>query len=218
MVIFPRFLGDEKSKKHLDDLLGEYNRCWYELDELIYTKPVKLHVHKFEEFFFSCIEFHPRAGYEHWHDLFKHMHQRDDKQFNEVKENAYVVIDDLIEFVESQKNTIGKRKGVKTINLYLNTIGDLWREPKNKYCYPMGQYSDRHKVIRCLATNSGFQKTQSISMALNNKSEQSIRTEIGKIRSNIQKFLGIDGKKVLEGRKESGYRISSLYPITLKKE
>lgn len=103
--------------------------------------------------------------------------------------------------------------------LYLNTVGDLWREPKVKYCYPMDERSDRHKIFRYLATNEGYQQTADISSALEGKSEQSIRTEIGKIRGNIKKYLKIDGKEIVEeGRKGSGYRIGSKYKITIKRE
>ncbi len=101
--------------------------------------------------------------------------------------------------------------------LYLNAVGDLWREPKDKYCYPMGEKSDRHKLLRYLATNKGHKQTADISLALEGKNEQSIRTEIGKIRGNIKKYLNIDGKQVIEeGRKGSGYRIGSKYKITIK--
>lgn len=108
------------------------------------------------------------------------------------------------------------QKDKKTIlpELYLNTVGDLWREPKSKYCYQMGEKSDRHQIVRYLATNKGHQQTSAISVALGNKNEQSIRTEIGKIRGNIKKFLKIEGKQVIEeGRKGSGYKIGLKYKI-----
>lgn len=104
------------------------------------------------------------------------------------------------------------------MELCLSGIGDLFREPKNRYCYQMGEESDRHKIIRFLATNKGYSQTSTISSELNGKSEQSIRTEIGKIRNNIKKFIKIEGKQVLEeGRKGSGYRINPKYKIILQK-
>jgi len=102
--------------------------------------------------------------------------------------------------------------------LYLNDAGDLWREPKSKYCYPMGENSDRYKIVRYLASNNGYQQTLTISSALDGKNEQSIRTEIGKIRRNITKFLRIKDEGIIEGKKESGYRINPKYKIILKKE
>lgn len=111
---------------------------------------------------------------------------------------------------------IQKGKKPSFPELYLNTVGDLWREPKTKYCYPMGEKSDRHQILRYLATNKGYQQTSAMSVVLGDKSEQSIRTEIGKIRNNIKKFLKIDGKQIIEeGRKGSGYKIDLKYKIKI---
>lgn len=98
---------------------------------------------------------------------------------------------------------------------YLNPTNDLYKEPKDKFCYPMGE-SDRGKIVRYIATNSGYQKTSEISGTLGGKSEQSIRTEIPKIRLKIKKFLKIDGKKIIESKKGYGYRINPDYKIILK--
>ncbi len=101
------------------------------------------------------------------------------------------------------------KTGSGTDTLYLNAVGDLYRDPKSKYCYPMEENSGRHRIVGYLVDNKGYQKTADISAALDGKNEQSIRTEIGKIRSNIKKLLKIDGKRVIDGgRKESGYRIN----------
>ena len=81
----------------------------------------------------------------------------------------------------------------------------------------MGETSDRHKIIRYLATHNGYQKTPVIALALE-KDEQSIRKAIGKIRRNIKKFLKLNGKEVIEGKKESGYRVGLKYKIQPKEE
>jgi len=101
--------------------------------------------------------------------------------------------------------------------LHLELDGNLWRESKKKFCYSMGERSDRNKIIRYLATNKGYQQTAEISTELDGKSEQSIRTEIGKIRGNIKKFLKIDGKRVIESKKDSGYKIGAGFKIVIKK-
>lgn len=122
------------------------------------------------------------------------------------------------------KNTLTEVKKVigetakSTLMLSLNKNGDLWREPKNKYCYKMGEKSDRCKIIRYLADNNGYRQTLVISSVLGGKDAQSIRTEIAKIRSKAKYFLNVDGKKFLEGRKGSGYRIGLGYKIRIEKE
>lgn len=122
----------------------------------------------------------------------------------------------LKEIDTKNKNT-GKKQ-VAGDELYLNSNGDLWREPKTKYCYPMGETSDRHKIVRYLAMNRGYRQTSQISSALEGKDEQLIRKEIGKIRGNINKFLKLNGKDVIDNKKESGYRIGLNYRIQPKEE
>ena len=59
--------------------------------------------------------------------------------------------------VETQK----KKKSPATV-LYLDKSGNLYREPKNKYTYPLEANSDRYRVILFLAQNPGLQKTKMI--------------------------------------------------------
>lgn len=110
------------------------------------------------------------------------------------------------------------QKGKKTSfsELYLNRVGDLWREPKTKYCYPMGEKSDRHRIVRYLAINKGYQQTSAISSALDQKNEQSLRKEIGKINENFKEFLQIAKDKLIESKKGSGYRMNQKYKIHQK--
>jgi len=119
-------------------------------------------------------------------------------------------------YEKSQEKT--KKQQAKETVLYLNQNGDLYREPKDKFCYPMNEKSNRHKIIRFLATNKGYQLTEFISRELGIKSEKNIRTEIGKMRNNIEKHLKIKGKDFLQSKKESGYRINPKYKITFKNE
>lgn len=116
------------------------------------------------------------------------------------------------------KKSEAKKKPIKKTILYLNQNGDLYREPKDRYCYPMGEKSNRHRIIRFLATNKGYQFTELIARELGIESEKTIRTEIGKIRKNIEKYLKIKGKDFLQGKKESGYRINPKYKIIPRNE
>jgi len=128
----------------------------------------------------------------------------------------------LKEFKEKQKakslSLETKKKQIKETDIYLNQNGDLYREPKNKYCYPMSEKSNRYKIVRFLAMNRGYRFTKFISKELDIKSEKTTHTEIGKIRNNIKKYLKIDGKDFLQGKKGSGYRINPKYKIVFKNE
>lgn len=122
----------------------------------------------------------------------------------------------LEELNKGEGNISGKTSD--HITIFLNQFGELFREPRAKYCYAMGEKSARHKVVRFLIQNSGYQPTKLIAVEAENKNEQTTRTEIRKIRDNIKKFLKISGKDYLQGKKESGYRINPRYKTTLKIE
>jgi hypothetical protein len=137
----------------------------------------------------------------------------DKREYNTIKKELTNYLDKLVCIVPNL-HQLGEWKGGNSV-LYLSSVGDLWRNPKSKYCYPM-EKGDRHRIIKILIANRGYNTTPSISAALGGKSQQSIRTEIAKIRQRITKYLGIDGKKIIKGRKGSGYKIGSKYKIELK--
>ena len=99
--------------------------------------------------------------------------------------------------------------------LNLNNVGDLWREPKNKFCYAIGEKSIRHKVIRYLATKKGYQPTADIMSFVRAKNEQHIRGEIPKINQKAKALLRTKAGNLIEGRKGSGYKISPKYKINV---
>ncbi len=55
------------------------------------------------------------------------------------------------------ETAISLRSSMPTV-LHLNSVGDLWREPKEKYCYPMDETSDRHKIVRILPLTTAIKK------------------------------------------------------------
>lgn len=97
--------------------------------------------------------------------------------------------------------------------LYYDKYGNFWHGDKNKFCYSLGATSDRFLILKHLFENKGFQKTEDISDVMNGKDKQVIRTEIRKIKANIQKYLGLDD--VLISKKESGYGINPKYKVVL---
>ncbi len=109
------------------------------------------------------------------------------------------------------------KKNAKEIAIYLNQSGDLYKEPKSKFCYPMGETADRHKIVRHLISNKGYQQTSQIALIFDNKSEDSIISEIGKINSTSKGKLGIKDNIIL-GKKGSGYRANPDYKFSLKTE
>lgn len=77
----------------------------------------------------------------------------------------------------------------------------------------MGAKSERLKILAYLVDNLGYQDTASIANLLGSKETQGVRTEIGKMRTNITKFLQIEGGEIIESKKDSGYRINPKYKV-----
>jgi hypothetical protein len=113
--------------------------------------------------------------------------------------------------IATNEKSIGKNQ--KIITLCLNKSGELYRDPKSKYCYEMDENSDRCKIVRLLLATDGYKETQSIADELE-KNKKTLRTEIGKINNNIDDELNC--KDFLQGKKGSGYRINPKYKVTLK--
>ena len=99
------------------------------------------------------------------------------------------------------------------IILCLDKVGNLWREPKSKFCYPIDENSNRHKIIRYLAESKEYRLTVAIASVLGISNKQYIRGEIPKINNNAKRFLKLNGGKLIESRPGSGYRISPNYKI-----
>lgn len=100
--------------------------------------------------------------------------------------------------------------------LYLSANGDLWKEPKKKYCYRMTENSNKHKIVKLLADYKGeYVKTEIISKTLNGKKAKLVRGDIAKIKRKIKNNLSISN--VIEGRPVSGYRINPKYRIIILK-
>jgi len=109
----------------------------------------------------------------------------------------------------------GKTKPVElnqTI-LHLSAEADLYREPKDKYCYPMSREKSRHQIVKYLI-GKGYQTTPDIRMATSAKSDSSVRSAIMKINAKAKHDLEIE--KLIEGRRTDGYRINTKYRIFLK--
>jgi len=111
-----------------------------------------------------------------------------------------------------------KEKQTKETTLYLNQNGDLYKEPKERYRYPMSESEGRHKIVRYFVENKiyNYYPTPELATALE-KDETLLMKEIGKINTIIQTKLKLKDK-ILDGKRGSGYRINPNYKIILKNE
>ena len=116
---------------------------------------------------------------------------------------------------EAEKPEKGK---VKEMVLYLNQNGDLYREPKEKYCYPMEKDSNLHKIVQHFVKNKIYDYYLTHQIALDLEYNiGNLMKDIGKINQRVQGRLNLKDK-IIKGRKGSGYRINPKYKIMLSNE
>ena len=101
----------------------------------------------------------------------------------------------------------------KRIVLCINMDGDLYVEKEPQRLYEMGTKSDGYKVLYFLPKDNKYCQTVDIMNYLKKPDEQSVRTAIGEIRTNINNELDLNEKKIMEGKKGKGYRINPKYKI-----
>jgi len=108
---------------------------------------------------------------------------------------------------------VAKKTKTSISELCLNSVGDLWREPKDKYCYSMMEAKERLALVKFLAEHHSekYIQTQIIASALN-KDAQYVRSEIGKINTAAQRNLKL---KLIDSKQGSGYRINSKVKIKI---
>ena len=119
--------------------------------------------------------------------------------------------------VGKQINPIPIKNGFRQkISLYLNNAGDLYREPKSKYCYALR--SERYKILKHFIDNKiyKFYPTKELAIDLG-KNDNNLRKEINKINTLAKGKLGIKDN-IIEGRQGSGYRLNPNYKITPKND
>ncbi|MBU4536553.1 hypothetical protein KJ603_00760 [Patescibacteria group bacterium] len=112
---------------------------------------------------------------------------------------------------------VNKRLRENYILLTLTTEGDLYREPKIQYCYPMRGEGMRLKILRAMIGYSTYRQTRDIMSDVSSKSAESFRDAIGslnrKARFALKLPAGTNNNLILS-KSHSGYMINPLYPIT----
>ena len=121
------------------------------------------------------------------------------------------------DFRNKAKEFLKKESKAGNSILYLDGVGNFWHGDKNDYLYSMVENSKRFLILKYLVEHKGFQQTKEIASNLEISNTQSVRVEISKIKSNIKKYLEIDGDEIIESKKDSGYRINPQFKIILKK-
>jgi len=107
----------------------------------------------------------------------------------------------------------------KALVLYLNKNGDLYKEPKNKFCYEMKGKGVPLKILNYFIDhpNTDYQENTATIAETLDISDKQLRTEIGKMRSKSRSTFEFgDGIELIESRQNSGYRLNPNVQISRK--
>ena len=122
---------------------------------------------------------------------------------------AETAVNNLIDELAMLENYPKKDRTLLT----LSPEGDLYREPKEKYCYPMRKEKNRLKTLRSLTKK--YKDTQAIQIETESINTATVRKAIGEINRKAKSLLKLK-KNLIESKPYSGYRISHFYRLIRK--
>jgi hypothetical protein len=101
--------------------------------------------------------------------------------------------------------------------IYFNNEGEFWNGSNdNKFC-SFKENGKRLAVLCYLIDNKGFHELHKISSNLKDANSKLSHSEIGKIKSKVNKTLMTKTPQIIEGKKGSGYRINPKYKFIKKR-
>ncbi len=116
----------------------------------------------------------------------------------------------LANMEELLKKALAHSSQGKYIFLYLDRGGDLYRDPKIKYCYPLAGSGMRLKLLRALGYD--FIPTVDLQVRAGSGSVASIRNAVNEINRNVHSKLKLK-EDLIVGKPGSGYRINDMYIV-----
>jgi len=124
----------------------------------------------------------------------------------------------LIEIISDRtaEKIFAKLKRGKTqqgMTIFLSEDGDLYRDPKEKYCYPMRKERKRLAILKSLGYS--YKPTPLIRDQAGSSNSPTVRKEISVINQKTKIRLKLT-KKLIEVKPFSGYRINPFYKIIRK--
>lgn len=152
-------------------------------------------------------------------DIFEAIKRKRDESDRKIKSEKIKSLEEKVAgLAEIIKNSKKKKNDTKKIVLYLSKRGELWREPKMKSCYPIEEKSDRHKIVRYFVENKLYDYFPTREIASNLElTTENLMKQIGNINNIAKGKLKIKDR-IIEGKRDSGYKINSKYKITEKEK
>jgi len=118
----------------------------------------------------------------------------------------------LMEFME-KIDLPDERETEKQMTLMLTSDGDLYREPREKYCYHMDKKAKRLAILKMLEPE--YKSTDTIRIKAKITNNKAVRKHIGDIRQKAQNYLKLR-RKLIESNGSDGYRINRFYKLIKK--
>jgi hypothetical protein len=122
------------------------------------------------------------------------------------------------QLTQAAKTQKEERKQETVLILHLNKNGDLYRDPKEKFCYEMAGKGVPLKILKYFAENPNREyenDTGTLARDIIIDKDQ-LRKDINKMVPTIKLRLKMS-EKVIEGRKNCGYRLNPKIEIVLEK-
>lgn len=112
-----------------------------------------------------------------------------------------------------------EQKKYDATQLFLTLSGDLYREPKDKYNYPMRDSLMTQGIVRFLAEAASkdprrYTETKTIQEFVQSKSPESVRGAIKDINNMAKQNLKIK-EKLIDSKYGYGYRVNPIYKIEI---
>jgi len=157
------------------------------------------------------------------HYRFEQIETEDDYAYIELFPPAEQGRKNIFNIFEALKNLIQNPKDKITvgveIEIFLDKHGNLWREPKEKFNYPIEKGSRRLTIVKLLIEhankNDDYIKTEKIADSIHATREQ-VRADANRIKPIARKNLKLQ-YDFIEGRQDSGYRINPSFKVKIIK-
>lgn len=142
------------------------------------------------------------------------------------KEIAKTIEGPVLDEVVSKIFALGDRVTLVSndVALHLDTMGSLWKFPKERYCYDMKTHGAAFTLLHFLFISSNkeaYHHTDTLTALLNAKfpkhrrNNEMTRDIIKNLKKKIKQHLKL--VDVIEGRSSNGYRINPKYEVNLEK-
>ncbi len=141
--------------------------------------------------------------------LIKILHNKDDQTNHKKLEN---IVERTVRQVlfEQEKDITEKITDKKKTIIYLNKDFELWRDPKDKFCYSLQSKGKRIDLINVLSQT--YKSSETLCSQTGYALGSGLYDAIKEINRNVKKYLDVQ-YPFIESRQGEGYKINPVYKL-----